>query len=117
MQATSVRTAHFVYVCDSTAEDISVALLFFYKVVLQIVAALLAFRLRTQKVKVKGLDDARYVIAAVYICSLAIVLAIVSVFAFVRYLNAFAMAFSVEIYVASTSILALVFIPKVWIEL
>ena len=107
-------TAHFVYICDSPAEDISVALLFFYKVVLQIVAALLAFRLRTRKVKVKGLDDAKYIIAAVYISSLAIILAIVSVFAFVQYLNAFAMAFSVEINIASTAILALVFIPKVW---
>lgn len=86
---------------------------FFYgfKGILQVVALLLAFM--TRKVKVKGLDDAKYIAAIIYITSIVIAVITVSEYSISQYINAYAVVFSTGILAAPTCVLILVFVPTV----
>lgn len=80
--------------------------------VLQFIALVLA--LLTRKVKVKGLDDAKYIAAMVYIISLAILVLAICYFTIRGTLmNTFIGLYSAVIVATSTIILAVVFIPTV----
>ena len=46
--------------------------------ILQVIALVLAFS--TRKVKVKGIDDAKYIAAAVYVTSIVLVVVIVATY-------------------------------------
>ena len=95
----------------SLPRDIFLAILYGYKMILQILALVLAFSIR--KVKVKGLDDSKYVAAAIYVTSLAQAVVIVATFTVTRYINGFAVLFSISFLTGTTVILLLVFIPLV----
>ena len=105
-------TKHCIYICRSTPERVAVGILSIYKGLLQVVALFLA--IRTQRVRVKGLNDAKYVIAAVYISTLGLILAILTHFTLVEYINTHAALFSMATFFSSTAILGLPFIPKVY---
>jgi hypothetical protein len=77
--------------------------------------AALYFAFKISKVKVKGLNDSKYTTAVVYIITITvIILAITSlVFKLWDYRNASASIYGSLIWMAGTSILGLVFIPKV----
>ena len=79
--------------------------------VLQAIALLLAFSIR--RVKIKGLNDAKYVAAAVYITSVVLAVLIVASFSLRNFINVFASLFSAGLLVGTTAILMLVFIPLV----
>ena len=78
---------------------------------LQVIALVLAFS--TRKVKVKGLNDAKYIAAAIYITSIVLAVIIVATYALNDFVNAFPALFCIGFFVGTTSILALVFVPKV----
>ena len=61
-QELGIITHYYMYICSSTARDIFLGILYGYKMVMQVIAFVLAFS--TRKVKVKGLNDAK-----VYRCS------------------------------------------------
>jgi gamma-aminobutyric acid type B receptor len=77
--------------------------------------AALYFAFKISKVKVKGLNDSKYTAAVVYaITVLVIILAISSlVFNVADYINVSASIYAILIWMAGTSILGFVFIPKV----
>ena len=79
--------------------------------VLQVIALLLAFSIR--KVKVEGLNDAKYIAAAIYITSIVLAVIIVATYALNDFANAFPALFCTGFFIGTTSILALVFVPKV----
>ena len=82
---------------------------------LQFIALVLA--LLTRKVKVKGLDDAKYIAAMVYVIFVAIVVLAVCYFTIRdRLMNTYIVLFSTVIATTSTCILALVFVPTVSID-
>ena len=74
-------------------------------------AILLAFL--TRKVKVKGLDDSKYIAAIIYITSIVLAVIFISSYTLKEFVNVFAAVISAGILVASSCVLALVFIPKV----
>lgn len=78
---------------------------------LQLVALLLA--LRTRQVKVKGLNDAKEIIAATYMASIVLAAVIVASYTLRRRVNAFAALFCTCLFIGTTAVLVLVFIPKV----
>ena len=78
---------------------------------LQIIALVLAFSIR--KVKVKGLNDAKYIAAAIYVTSIVLAMIIVATYSLKGAINAFAALFSTGILVGTTVILILVFVPLV----
>ena len=87
------------------------AVLFGYKGVLQVLALLLAFR--THNVKVKGLDDSVYIAASVYVTSIVLTVIIVSTYTLRDYVNAYPAVVGMGLFLGTTMILGLVFIPRV----
>lgn len=78
---------------------------------LQIVALILAFSIR--KVKVKGLNDAKYIGAAIYVTSIMMAVIIVATYTLKDTINGFEALFSTGFMVGTTIILILVFVPLV----
>ena len=86
-------------------------ILYGYKMLLQIIALLLAFSIR--KVKVKGLNDAKYIGATIYVTSVVLAVIIVATYTLRDYIEAFAALFCTGFVVGTTVILILVFLPLV----
>ena len=106
-----VVTKYWTYVCDSKAQDIFLGFLYGYKMIFQIIALLLAFSIR--KVKVKGLDNAKYIGASTYVTSIVLAVIIVATYSLKDIINGFAALFSFGIQLGTTVVLALVFVPLV----
>ena len=102
----------FIYICSSKSRDLFLGVLLGYKMLLQVIAILLAFT--TRKVKVKGLDDAKYIAAATYVTSIAWSVTIVSTYSLNEFVNGFAALFCTGFFIGTTFILALIFVPKVY---
>lgn len=78
---------------------------------LQVFALVLAFAIR--KVKVKGLDDAKYIGAAIYVTSIVLAVIIVATYSLKDVVNGFAALFCTGFLVGTSVILILVFVPQV----
>ena len=111
LQALGYITNNCVNICDSKGRDIFLGILYGYKMLLQVVALVLAFS--TRKVKVKGLDDAKYIGAGVYVTSIVLAVVIVATYSLNHVISAFAALFCTGFLVGTTAILALVFVPLV----
>ena len=86
-------------------------ILYGYKMLLQVIA--LVFAIATRNVKVKGLDDSKYIVAATYVASVALAAIVTITFTLGNFINVFAALFSTVIFIGTTVILGLVFVPKV----
>ena len=107
-----IRTEYCFYFCQSQSDPrIWLVILFGFKAILRIVAIPLAFA--TRKIKVKGLNDAKFIGGIIYITSIVIVVIIISFIVLPKHLNALAAIYSVGYMVDATVILGLIFIPKV----
>lgn len=78
---------------------------------LQILSLFLAFA--TRRVKVKGLNDTKAVAGAVYVTSITFTVLFVSTYSVVEYINVYATIFCMALFIGTSTILALLFIPKV----
>ena len=111
----AVRTDLYIYTCSSHGwiRLFVLGLVYGFVGILQTAALYFAFQI--SKVKVKGLNDSKYTAAVVYaITILVIILAVTSfVFNVENYLNVSISTYGILIWMAGTSILGLVFIPKV----
>ena len=110
-QELGIITHYFMYICSSTARDVFLGILYGYKMVMQVIALILAFS--TRKVKVKGLNDAKYIAAAIYVTSIVLAVIIVATYSLKDFVNAFPTLFCTGFIIGTTSILGLVFVPKV----
>ena len=106
-----IVTEYFTYVCSSTARNIFLGILYGYKMLLQVIALVLAFA--TRKVKVKGINDAKYIAAAIYVTSIVLAVILVATYTLNEYVNAFPALFCTGFLIGTTVILGLVFVPKV----
>ena len=82
-----------------------------FEVLLQIMA--LIFALCTKNVKVKGLDDSRYVIVSVYITSIIFIVQFTTFVTLFTSLTALTAVSATGYFIATTAILLLIYIPKV----
>ena len=89
----------------------SISIIHFYKGILHIFALYFAFQ--TRKIKIKALNDAKYIIMFVYTASIILAVAAVAVVILQSYINAYAAVYSLGIWLASFAILGFLFIPKV----
>ena len=110
-QPTGIILQFFFYLCDSKSRDIALGVLYGYKAVLQVAALVFSFSIR--KVKVKGVNDAKYVAAAVYVTSIVTAVIFVSLYSLKTFVNLYAALFSLGFFIGTSVILVLVFIPKV----
>ena len=110
-----MRTDYYVWQCfggDNASWGFTwLAIIYIYLAILQLVGIVLAFQ--TRKVKVKVLNDAKFITAIIYISSLVFVLLIAVTFLLGAYINVTEVLFSGGILVAITALVALIFIPKV----
>ena len=79
--------------------------------VLQIIALVLAFA--TRKVKVKGLDDAKFIVVTVYVTSIVLAVTILATYSLKEVINGFAALFCTGFLIGTTVILGLIFVPLV----
>ena len=93
------------------SRNITLGIIYGYKSILQIVALVFSFSIG--RVRLKGLNDAKYIAAAVYVTSIVTAVIIVSLYSLKTFLNLYAALFSFGFLSGTTVILALVFIPKV----
>ena len=77
----------------------------------QILSLFLAFA--TRRVKVKGLNDTKAVAGAVYVTSITFTVLFVCTYTVLQYINVYAAIFCVAFFIGTTTILALLYIPKV----
>ena len=80
--------------------------------VLQVGALYFAFQIR--KVKVKGLNDAKYTAITVYFTTIAIILTVITTFTLSTYITAYAVIYGICIWATPTIVLGVLFIPKVF---
>ena len=88
-----------------------IAMIFSSVMTLQVCALYLAFQ--TRKVKVKGLNDAKYAAMVVYITTIMMFIAFITTFTFSNYINAYAIIYGAGLWMGSTVLLAIIFVPKV----
>ena len=111
-QVTKVPTDHFILAHDSKVFYIAAGVLYGYKGMLQLLALLLSFR--TRKIKVKGLDDAKSIIGAVYVSTVGLVMLAISTYLLKGYyVNAYVLVRGICVVVITSIIVAIIFIPLV----
>ena len=111
LQILQIATEYFTYTCDTKSRDIFLGVLYGYKALLQVMAMIFAFSIR--KVKVKGLNDTKFIVAIVYVTSLSTAVIIAAIYTLKTRINVFALVFSTAILIGTTTTLGLVFVPKV----
>lgn len=99
------------YICVTRERYITLGILYGYKALLQIVALIFAISIR--KVHVKGLNDAVYIISAIYVTSIVTAVLVVSTYTLTELVNVYATVFCLCFFIGTTVILVLVFIPPV----
>ena len=70
----------------------------------------------TRKVKIKGLDDAKWIAATIYITSIVLVITILATYTLNERNNTYAAVFSSGLFIGTTFIMAFVFVSKVRID-
>ena len=73
----------------------------------------LVFSLRTRKMKNKGQDEPKYIVASVYVMNVVSVVIIVSDVSLAGYLNIRLVVLSISHLLGTAAVLCLVFVPKV----
>ena len=102
---------HYNLVCEGKKSIIWIALLLSYSLLTQIAAVYLAFR--TRKVKIVALNDAKYLAFIIYISSVILTGMMIAAVGLRNYLNADAAVFSTGLFLFTSCILGLLFVPKV----
>lgn len=75
---------YYIHVCVSHEHYITLSVLYGYKVLLQIMALIFAMSIR--KVHIKGLNDAVYVVAAIYVTSIVTAVVVVSTYTLTEFI-------------------------------
>ena len=91
--------------------NITNTVIFIYLALLQVAAIVLA--IQTRRVKIKVLNDSKYIVALIYISSITLLILVVVVFALGALININELLVAGAFLIATTSFLSLTFIPKV----
>ena len=103
-------TDHMTYVSESSVTIGSIYVLYIYKIILHLVAMTIA--LCTHDIKVKGLEDARCITAAVYFTTINVILIGMVFFTVRGNLYAYTTTIPLLTFFSTTIVLGLIFIPK-----
>ena len=100
-----------VWQCSTnTIMDVVSIVIFVYLGLLQLIGIILA--IQTRKVKVKVLNDSKYIAALIYISSIVIIIIAIIRFTLTGYINVAEVFYSGGLLLATTAFLCLTFIPK-----
>ena len=98
-------------ICEGPRDLYWISINFAYIILTQFFSIFLAFQ--TRKVVIKALNDAKYVAVIIYLSSVIITMMIIFAVTLNQYLNADGAVFGCLIYIFATTILTILFIPKV----
>ena len=98
-------------VCQGPRDLIWIVILYLYILLTQLVAVFLA--IKTRKVEIKILNDAKYIVMIIYLTSVIVFIMIVCAVLLSNFLNADGAVFGGLIYIFITTVLGVLFIPKV----
>ena len=98
-------------VCEGPRDIFWIVAFLGYILITQLISVVLAFR--TRKVKIKALNDAKYVALIIYITTFIIITMIVCAILLSERLNADGAVFGGLLYIFTTTVLSVLFIPKV----
>lgn len=117
VQVLEIQTENYLYQCSSHPwiRHLIQAIIYTSLCILQVCALYFAFQIR--KVKVKGLNDAKFIAVTVYITTILMVLLIITTFTLSKYVNTYAAIYGLCIWTVPTSVLGIQFIPKVLLYL
>ena len=101
----------YLYRCSSKGRHGLLAVLLAQQTFLHAIALILAFR--TRKVKVKGLDDSKYIVTSVYVTSCVLAAMIITIFSLTPFVNIYPVVIGAGHYITTITILILLFVPKV----
>ena len=104
---------YYFYTCNRVPNAKLVTKISLYAMGTILLGSALFMAFKTRKVKVKNLNDAKYITAIVYISSLVNILHLVINFSFGNRVNAFPAVLSGLNMATITGVLLLVFLPKV----
>ena len=112
VQELGVKIIYLVWQCysDDNSNITNIAI-FLYLALVQVAAIILA--IQTRRVKVKVLNDSKYIVALIYISSVVLLLLIIVTFIQGALINVNEMLVSGALLVSTTAFLTLTFIPKV----
>ena len=110
-QPTQIVQENFVYSCESDGRTALVIMLYISKILLQVFSLVLAFW--TRNVKVKGLDDSKYIPSAIYVSTIVLPISLTAAFTLRSHVNAFPAVLSTAHLFGATIILVIVFVPRV----
>ena len=96
---------------NNTNNIIVIGIIFCYLILLQVAAIVLA--IQTRRVKIKVLNDSKYIIALIYISSITVIVVGVVQFVLGAVININELIVSGAFFIATTSFLSLTFVPKV----
>lgn len=88
------------------------AIVYGYMLILQMFALYFAFQ--TRKIKVKGLNDAKYIAMIVYVVGILIIINVINTFALPKYVTVYAAIYSTCIWLSAAAVLGITFVPKVY---
>ncbi|XP_003384356.1 PREDICTED: gamma-aminobutyric acid type B receptor subunit 2-like [Amphimedon queenslandica] len=101
-------------VCDSPRSIIWIAIVFLKMFLVQ--SAAVFFAIKTRRVKIKVLNDAKWISIIIYVTSFVLAVTLSGALALANFLNADAAVFSTGLIVVSFLVLCILFIPK-WYSL
>lgn len=102
---------YFVWQCSTNKiADVVSIVIFTYLGLLQVIGIILA--IQTRKVKVKVLNDSKYIAALIYISSIVLIIIAIIRFTLGDYINVTEVFYSGGLILATTAFLSLTFIPK-----
>ena len=110
LQENNILLAKHNLVCQGPRDLIWIIVLYAYILITQLIAVILAFK--TRKVEIEILNDAKYVALIIYITSIITTIMIVCAILLSNYLNADGAVFGGLLYIFTTTVLMIVFIPK-----
>lgn len=111
IQELGVRIMYFVWQCSTNKiADVVSIVIFTYLGLLQVIGIILA--IQTRKVKVKVLNDSKYIAALIYISSIVLIIIAIIRFTLGDYINVTEVFYSGGLILATTAFLSLTFIPK-----
>jgi gamma-aminobutyric acid type B receptor len=109
-----INVEHRSIVCDSSLGLVWIAIMFFTKFLIQVAA--LFFAIKTRKVKIKVLNDAKWIGIIIYITTVILTGLVIGAIALRTFINADAAVYSFCLIVGTTVVLLILFIPK-WYHL
>ena len=110
-QEDGIVIEYYDLVCEGPLDIVWIIVIYAYIVLTQLLAFFLAFR--TRKVTIKALNDSKYLSALIYVSTGILIIMVVCAVLLDKYLNTDAAVFSGLLFIYTTLVLSLMFIPKV----